>query len=170
MKKGIIAATLFLVALRTTSIATAKDNTTTLISSRNITTGSFKKLIVDKNIHVVLVADESKTSIIVTGDKDYIQNITVSTDKDVMKISSAKNLKNRKVTVYIPVKGLSSIELKSGARVSSEGILSSPLLSVLVHEGTTVELQNFGKVEVTSSDDCEFIYEKNEVSKIVYAN
>ena len=168
MKAKIVLAALLLVALVNQSF-TVLNQSIPVIIGREISIGNFKKLISNKNINVVLVPSNNPVTVTVTGDEKYLNSIMVSIDNETMTISSSKNLSGKKITVYIPVKDISYLEVSEDAHVSSQGSLVCPELSVIVSEGGFVELKNLGHIDINPRN-CEFTYQKNEVSRIVFSS
>ena len=72
-------------------------------SKREITMNAFTKLIVGENIHVVLIADDNLNSITVTGDQNFVNEISVVSGTDKLVISSTKNISFCKKNAALPV-------------------------------------------------------------------
>ena len=112
--------------------------------------------------------DEERSAIRITGDENLISAVSVNVDNGLLSINSRKNLKYRNIIIYIPVTTLKSLDLASGASVLTEGTLKLDGLKVLVHDGSKVALKVIGDFQIESPDDCEFVYEKYEVSNVVF--
>jgi len=168
MKPKILAA-LALLAVCSSAFAIDKHKEPTRYATKElIIEGKFQKIVVDRYINLVLVADDKKNSVTVSGNQNFVDLIDIKVDKDEMIISSKKNPANKNITVYVPVKYLSYIELKHGASVSGRGKLQFNNLTVFVNTGSSLDLTNIGNIEVKSADDCEVVYVKNEITKRAY--
>jgi hypothetical protein len=130
--------------------------------------GTFQKVTVGNDIKLVLVPAGEKASVIIAGKETAVNNVTVKLDKNELKIASKKAVRSGSVVVYLPARGLSFIELKNGASVSGQGTLKINNLTVLANTDTQVDLKVIGNLHVRSADDCDFIYQTNEVEKVVY--
>ena len=168
MKSNILAATILSAILITSAFCYA-DNKPSNSSSKQITiSGPFKKILVGEYIKVVLIQDASASSVTIIGDEKKISYIDVSMSNNELSIKSKKNFLNRKITVYVPVKDLSLVELKNGASVSGEGALQFNDLTVTAGNNCHVALKVYGNITLKPNDDCEFVFEKNEGAKVVY--
>ncbi len=168
MKPKILAATLLSAILITSSFCYA-DNRSSNSSSKQITvSGPFKKILVGEYINLVLIQDASASYITVAGDAKKISYINVSMSNNELSIKSKKNFLNRKITVYVPVKDLSSVELKNGASISGEGALQFDNLTVTAGVNCHVALKAHGDITLKTVDDCVFVFEKNEGARVVY--
>ena len=86
-------------------------------------TTPFQKITLGSNLQLVLIQDENKSSITITGDDILVQSVKADIDKGVLSITSKKNLKNKNVKIYVPVTMLTSLEIRCGASVTTEGIV-----------------------------------------------
>lgn len=168
MKSNILAATILSAILITSAFCYA-DNKPSNSSSKQITiSGPFKKIVVGEYINVVLIQDASASYITVAGDEKKIPYINVSMSNNELSIKSKKNFLNRKITVHVPVKDLSLVELKNGASISGEGALHFNNLTVTAGDNCRIALKAYGNITLKPTDDCEFVFEKNEGAKVVY--
>lgn len=163
MKSKIFAAALLLITTVTNSFGSGNNSNFPVIREVVITS-SFQKIVVEKNVRVVLVQHMDKP-ITITGDEKKVQDIELYVVNDELIITS-KNTNTESIVVYVPVKNLSLLKLASGASVSGEGVLKFDNLTVEVNNESQVNLKVIGKLVLKAADGCELVYEKNEISKI----
>ena len=157
MKSKILAATLLLITTVTSSFASSNNSNFPVMRQVRISK-PFQKLVVNSNIHLVLVQDESKSMITITGNEKDVDNVGITYNNDQLVITS-KNNKDA-VVMYIPVTDLSLINLASGATVSGEGDLKFNNLTVIVNQESFVNLKAAGNVTLKPADNCDVVYEK----------
>lgn len=131
--------------------------------------GNFKTITVANNINLVLVPASGISKVLVAGEEAKIKEVTISVANNKMTISSSKTVNPGSVTVYVPVTDLTYIKLGNGASVSSEGALKINDLTVFVNVDSRMELKTIGNINVTTADDCEFVYEKKQITKLKQA-
>jgi Putative auto-transporter adhesin, head GIN domain len=169
MKTQMLSAVFASAALLTGSFAFSNDAKPITTTTREIALkSSFQKIAVGCNLQVVLVQDAIRSTVIITGDETVVPAINVSIDKSVLSITSRKNLKNKKIKIYVPVTTLTSLDLASEASVATEGVLKLDSLKVMVHEGSKVALNVIGNLQIEPADDCDLVYEKFEKTKVIY--
>ncbi len=169
MKTQLLSAVLISVAILTGSFAYSNDAKPVATSTKEIAIQSFfQKITLGSNLQLVLIQNKNRPSIHITGDENLLEAINVNIDKGVLSITSKKNLKNRKIKIYVPVSNLTSLELNSGASVATEGVVQLDDLLVLVHEGCKVNMNILGNSHVEAADDCDFVYEKYQKSNVVF--
>ena len=105
----------------------------------------YEKILVGENIKVILTEDVPGT--VSTTWKNEIQ-LTV-TDR-VLSVKKLVYGNPGKVTVYIPVQRLKSIELNEGSSAYSNGQLLSNKLTVYVKESSYFELKSKGIIKAVS--------------------
>lgn len=106
---------------------------------------AYEKILVGENIKVILTEDVPGT--VSTTWKNEIQ-LTV-TDR-VLSVKKLVYSNPGKVTVYIPVQRLKSIELNEGSSAYSNGQLLSSKLTVYVKESSYFELRSKGIIKAVS--------------------
>lgn len=164
MKPKIFAVILLLTAFVTSSFAKSGSPA---VKREIAIMAPFKKIIVGEYINVVLVQDPYRLTITVSGDEKNVQYVHTNIYNNRLTISSKKNLTGKKITVYIPVGDLSEVHLSTGASVSGEGILKFPDLTVIMSDDTHTSLDVLGDVKISSNENCDFVYEKNEKYKVI---
>ena len=127
MKKTIILSALLLLF----GIAVMAGNDPVKNNSREIAILPFTKLSVSANVTVILYESPSITSVVVKGKENYARKIAVLQKGSKLLITSKTNddLKE-KVTVYIPVYKLRSLEVINDPVIKSQTILDCPDLEV----------------------------------------
>ena len=157
MKSKIFATILLVVVSITSSFAIVNNSNFPVIKQVRITR-PFQKLVVNSNVHLVLVQDESKSIISITGNEKDVESIEITCNKDQLTITSKKNTEG--IVVYVPVTDLSLINLASGAAVSGEGNLQFDNLTVIVDTDSYVNLKAAGNINLKPADNCDVVYEK----------
>jgi hypothetical protein len=127
---------------------------------------AFEKIQVGNNIQLVLTQTPNNTGVIVKGDEKFIPNVNVSIDNGVLSITSKRNLKDRRVKIYVPVTTLTSLELGREASVTTKGAVKLDNLTVIVNDGSTVALDVIGNLHIEPAAGCDFVYEKFEKSNV----
>ena len=164
MKTSILAAA-FTCLLFTSSFAIDRKQ---MSSSREETIEQgFNKIRVGENIKLVLVPADQKNTVTISGDQSKLNAITFKVKGDQLLIYSANTLNKESITVYVPVKDLSYIDLKQGASVSGQGDLKFNNLTIFVNIDSRMNLTMTGKINIKQADDCDFIYEKKEITSMV---
>lgn len=168
MKTRILAAA-FTCLLFTTTSSFAFDRKESAPSTREVAIGEkFQRIRVGENIKMVLVPADQQNAVTISGNQSNLDAVTVKVRGNQLLISSGKTLNKGAVTVYVPVKDLSYIDLKEGASVSGKGNLKFTDLTVFVNIDSRMELTMIGNINIKQADDCDFIYEKKETAKVVY--
>jgi len=168
MNSKILVATILSAILITSAFCYADNKPSNSSSKQNTISGPFKKILVGEYIKVVLVQDASASSVTIIGDEKKISYINVSMSNNELSIKSKKNFLNRKITVYVPVKDLSLVELKNGSSIFGEGALQFNDLTVTAGNDCRVALKAHGNITLKTTEDCVFVFEKNEGAKVVY--
>jgi hypothetical protein len=169
MKTQLLSTVLVSIAILAGSFAYSNDAKPVNTLTKEIAIKSaFQKITLESGIDLVLVQGANRSTILITGEENLVESVNVSIEKGVLSISSKKSLRNKKIKIYVPVTTLSSLDLASYASVTTEGIVKLKGLKVLVHEGSKVSLNILGDFHIESGDDCDFVYEKYEVAKVVY--
>lgn len=169
MKSLILSAVFVSAVLLNRSFAYNHDAKPGSTSTKEIVlTSGFEKIVAGADIHLVLVQDVNKSTATITGDDKSIEAVNITITKGFLTVTSKKNLKNRDVTIYIPVSKLTSLELRNDASVTTNGILIISDLKVLIHAGSKVDMKVIGNFQVEPVDDCDFVYEKFEKTRDVY--
>ena len=119
------------------------------------------------NIQVILVQNVNSSNVVIKGDEKFIPFVNVSIDNGVLSITSKKNLKDRKIKIYVPVFGLTSLELGNNASASTKGIVKLDNLKVIVNDGGTVALHIIGNLHIEPGVGCDFVYETYNKSNVV---
>jgi hypothetical protein len=124
---------------------------------------SFEKLVVDANIDLVLVQDDTLKRAIIEGDEQLVPQIAVTIVNGIMTISSRGNNSwyKGKVQVTVAVKELSKLEVNANATISTRNALHSAKLLVTVNGDCDVHVTSTGKVSFDTADG----YAIEELSK-----
>lgn len=165
MKLKIFAAAFFSIALITSGFA--GNPKPAAITREIVITTKFDKVIVGAHLTVVLVQDPNVTSIRISGDEKSVQYVAANVVKNRLQILAKRSLEGKKVTVYVPVKDISAIELSNGSSLSGKGVLIFSNLTVILNDDAHVELNAYGEINIQSGDNCDFVYERNDRYKMI---
>jgi hypothetical protein len=167
--KKMLTAVLISTALLTGTFAYSSDAKPVKSITREIPIESaFQKIAIGNNLQLVLIQDENISAIRITGDENLVNEVNVSIEKGVLTINSKKNLRNKNIRIYVPVRVLTSLDLGGGTSVATEGIVQLNGLKVTVHVDSKVDLNVIGDLEIEAGDDCDLVYEKYEKFNVVY--
>jgi acid stress-induced BolA-like protein IbaG/YrbA len=155
MKTKILLAALVLFSLANQSFI-SKSKTGEALVEKKIPINRFDKLQLGKNVTVILVPAIQTDCVTVTGDAKNLELLAVSEEGGGLSVSLKKRITSGRLTVYIPVNGLSNIELGEDAHVLSQGFLNCSTITITVKDGSTVDIKNQGKV-VVQTDHCDFV-------------
>jgi Putative auto-transporter adhesin, head GIN domain len=165
--KQILSTVLVSTALLTGTFAYSRDAKPATTTMRVIPiTSAFQKIEAGNNIQLVLIQDAYRSTVVIKGDANFIPAVNVNIDKGVLSITSKKNLKGRKIKIYVPITTLSSLKLAYDASATTEGTVKLDDLMVIVQDGGAVNLHVIGNVHVEPVTGCDFVYETYEKSKI----
>ncbi|MEP6949459.1 MAG: DUF2807 domain-containing protein [Ginsengibacter sp.] len=171
MKTQLLSAVLVSVAILTGTFAYSSNAKPIKTSTKEIAiTSPFQKITVGNNLQLVLIQDESKSAVLITGDDNLLKFVKVSVNKGVLSIASNRYLGNRNIKIYVPVSTLASLDLASGASVATEGIVKLENLKVFVREDCKVNLHILGNFQLESDDDCDIVYQKYEKYNVVFVH
>ena len=134
------------------------------------TNGNYKRIAVDDNINLVLVPEAQLSAVTITGDAARVNQISVKTRGDELVITSKYMVKPYSITVYVPATEISYINLNRGASVSGKGDLKFKDLTIFVNIGSRMELTITGNINIEQANDCDFIYDKKQINKVIYSN
>ena len=127
MKKAIFV-TAFLMALGFSSLAGVDPGKNI---TREVKIMPFDKLIVSANITVMLYESPDISTVVIQGKESLIQRIALLQKGSSLVITSGSKLDMKeKVTVFVPVNKLKSLEVSDDAFIKSQTILHSPQLDV----------------------------------------
>lgn len=132
--KTIFATGLIALAISTSAYA-SEDLKTTTISAGAVTPASIKKLIVNGNVEVTLSQDP-QSKVLYTN--DGTDEVTVKKIGSSLVISSAKNAKNAKVTVYID--DIYRIQASENAMVKTDKSLTLKNLQLYLSDAAQANL------------------------------
>lgn len=151
MKKKLGLLFFLLLAIVVASYAQGGDNSNYAVSEMAVS--SFQKLVVNANVDVVLVQNDTLRKAYVEGDPQLVPEISVTVSNGVMTIASRKQITYRgKVQVNVTVKELSAIEINADAGVVTFDPLHSPKLSVSVNGYCDLHLKSTGKIFLEAED------------------
>lgn len=153
MKKTILLIVVLLGLCRGASFA--GDGST---RTREVKVLPFDKLIIAANITVVLYENPDASTVIVQGKANYAKRVTVLQKEDRLVITSGSGAHMReKVTVYVPVNKLKSLEVNESAMVKSQNILQSPGLEIRTDGLCEVNIIVKGAVKVKEGEHYTFL-------------
>jgi hypothetical protein len=156
MKKTLVITLLLLCG----GLVTQAEKTRPENSCKKIAVNAFTRLKVDANIDVILIEEARPGMVSIEGDKTLLDDIRVTVVNGELIVSSAKakHYSNR-VSIGIPVKQLSRLEINANANVSTLNELDSKSLEVRVNSDCRFNIKTNGKIEFTSPDDIDVNYQ-----------
>ena len=164
MKKKLGLMFLLLLALVVASYAQTADNTSYTVSE--IAASAFRKLVVNANVDVVLVQNDTLRKAYVEGDPNLVPGISITVADGTMIIASSKNINYRgKVQVNIAVQELWKIEINANAGIVSFDQLHSPKLYVSINGFCDLHLKSNGKIFLDAEDGYWIKYQNKSKKK-----
>jgi hypothetical protein len=114
---------------------------------------SFKKMVVDADIDVVLVQNDTLKRAFIEGDDQLVPQVTVTVKNGTLTIDTRSNHSYRgKVQVTITVQQLNELEINENAGISSVNHIKAPKLSVTVNSDCDVHLTSTGSIIFNTAD------------------
>lgn len=161
MKQLII---LFVSALLATSSGFAQQGKKSRFIAPLVAEEPIRHLTISGNIDVLLTQDRPfNTGVRVpASDRDKLD---ARIDHDILFLSATDKLSpNERLTVYVTVNDLNSLELKGNVVVNSLGILQSPHLRIVTSEKGMVALRSGGQILVSGPASYQVIKENGHYS------
>lgn len=154
----------FIVALLLAAVVTGQaqiaDNTGYVLSELAIS--PFQKIVVNANIDVVLVQNDTLKKAYIEGDERWVPEISVTVSNAVLTITSRKQISYRgKVQVTVSVKELAKLEINADAGIVSFSPLHSPSIAVFINGYCDLHLKSTGKILVQAGEGYEIRDRKN---------
>ncbi|MFT3933206.1 MAG: DUF2807 domain-containing protein [Chitinophagaceae bacterium] len=120
-----------------------------------VSVSSFNKLVVNANVDVVLVQNDSLKKAYIEGDEKLVPEISITVSDGVMTIASShKQTSYRgKVQVNVTVQELQKLEINADAGVVSFDALHSPKLFVNINGFCDLHLKSNGKIFLDADED-----------------
>lgn len=137
---------LLLLAVSITSAsALAQNKVVPLIAEEEI-----RSMTITGNIHVMIIEDEPGNENVRT-EPSMVDKIKISISGDHISIApSRKAIAGESLYVYVTVNDLSRLELRGDALATSNGVLNSTSLNVVMHERSRIALRSKGELQVKS--------------------
>ncbi|MGZ5220455.1 MAG: GIN domain-containing protein [Chitinophagaceae bacterium] len=111
--------------------------------------GKSEHITVASDMNIVLLAgNESDQSISMDGSASDKLDLKLS--NNAMRISSVRQSKKEKLTVYLYVNNLKSITVESNSTVKTIGVLNAPALKAFVDSDAMVHLKTKGDIKAYS--------------------
>ena len=118
-------------------------------NSREIAVMPFDKLSVSANITVILYESANINTVVIRGKESHARNIAVlQKDSRLLITSNNSNDMKEKITVYVPVNKLKSLDVSNDAVIRSQTILDCPNLDVATDGLCEIHIIVSGNVNV----------------------
>lgn len=158
--KNLITIALGLLIAAGNAFATPADNTAAYSRpADHIARGSYHSIVVEDDIDLVLTESDLAGITVVANDK-VKNDVRFKIVDGVLHINSTgKSLRNKAI-VYVPVSNLEKLEINGQSRVTSSGILNSPLLKVIIRGEAAINLRSNGDVQVDGDEETELHIDK----------
>lgn len=157
MKTKLVIAIL-LICASISSIANPKSRDIEI--SKTIPVSSdYNKISVGKNISVIFVKMQSAVAV-VNGTVKSSANLDIKVVEGTLFITSKRYVASNSITIYLPAKNLSEINLGENAKIHSEDIMKCNDLTVYLSGGSYASLITQGKIEYKAIGDIELDVER----------
>lgn len=120
---------------------------------------AYNMIVVNDDIDIVLT-QSTESEIRVIGHEHDVRLVKYRVRNGVLVIESNKGSLKGKVTVFVPVRNLKTVEINGRSFVRSNGILSSKNLLVIVNDEAKLDLRNYGKINFKTDIDIVLEFEK----------
>jgi len=161
MKRQIV--TMFaLLVLSGSAVAKEKSDGPDVISVK--ITAPFQKLVVEGNVEVLLF-ENSLTFANVQGEKKSIDAVEFTQKDGVLTITAPSN-GGDKAVVYLPVQHITMIEAWKDATVTSNTVLNSSDLTILLNDDCKVSVTATGKIKLLEGEETTMVVLKNVIKPI----
>ena len=166
MKKKLGLMFLLLLAVVIASYAQRAGDTSYALSE--LAVSSFERIVVNANVDVVLVQNDTLKKAYIEGDEQYVSQVSVTVNNGTLTIAAREHKSYRgKVQVTIAVKQLAGLEINADAGVASIDTLRSPKLFVNINGLCDIHLKSTGKILFDAEDGYWIKYRYNSGKKIV---
>ncbi len=155
--KHLLTAVLLLVTAAVSAQTTEKKKS----AVTKVNVDSFKKLVINASIDVLLIEDNEPGILYIEGDKDYFDDISIKQENGVLTIEAVKDRSYKnKIYIGLPVKNLTAIDIYANTFVTGMNILKSREIVVTLYEECTVNLKSTGKIHIRSGADIGYSFLK----------
>jgi hypothetical protein len=126
---------------------------------------SFDKVVIDANVDVVLVQNDTLRRAFIEGDDQLVPQVAVTVKNGTLNVhTSSRDSYKGKVQVTIAVQKLSSLEINGDAGVTSMNHIVSPKLTVAVNSDCNVHLKTTGKIVFDTAEGFNINYVYNSAA------
>lgn len=129
---------------------------------------SFSKMVVDAEIDVVLVQNDTLKRAFIEGDDQLVSLVAVTVKNGILNISSRVNSSLKgKVQVTVTVQQLAELEINAQAGISSVNHIKAPRLDVSVNNNCDVHLKTTGKITFNTAEGfhINYVYNSDDYRK-----
>ena len=145
MKKNLGLMFLLLLTMVVASYAQTAGDTNYALSE--LAVSPFQKIVVNSNVDVVLVQNDTLKKAYIEGDEKLVPEIAITVNNGTLTISSRENVSYRgKVQVTIAVKQLLNLAINADASVVAFDALQTPKLQVSINGICDLHLKSTGKI------------------------
>jgi Putative auto-transporter adhesin, head GIN domain len=118
--------------------------------------GSFKNLMLEGNILVVLTNDAPGT-IIVEGKEKLVNKIRGILKNDTLTVDLMPNHWFAKLTIYLSATTLQSLQLNGDGKITSVDFIKSAHLNISLNGNINVKVKTLGQLSFDTPDDIELL-------------
>lgn len=163
MKKvGMIIAVIMTISFGYLNAKATKDESVSKLNGMVAEGKPFNAVVVNNNVNVVLL-NNSASQVVVKGNPDAVGNIDYYVRRGILYVDTKDDSKAKNVTVYISANQLKSIEVTGSSLVQSQDTINNRLLKMIMNGEGKFVVKNRGRVLVTSDNDIDLFYKKNNV-------
>ena len=159
MKRTLIVALVFILGSSAT-FAGGRKGAILHQSTKTITlNSSFNKVTVGENLKVVFTS-QAGLDVSISGDQKFVDGVNLQVKDGILVIDAKAGVNHLTGTIYLPANNLTLIEAKADSKISSNGFLNSRNLTIVINEGSRVELKNKGTLTFKSESGTTLDFEK----------
>jgi hypothetical protein len=131
-------------------------------AEKTITTdGYFTSLSVSDDVTIILT-NQMGNELIVSGAEDEVDMLYAEVEDGRLYIGTRAGWKKTAITVYVPARLLSSVEVNGNAVVKSQQTLNINKLDLKINGPCLVDVKVTGKIDVSSSEDYEYRIQRKQ--------
>jgi hypothetical protein len=123
------------------------------------TEAAFHTIVVNDDVDVILV-ESDRSAVDIKGAGVGAEAVKFHVRNGKLYIGSKSGSLKDKVTVYVNVSRLASLEVNGSSRISNQGVLNSTILRVRVNGEALIDLKNYGEILFYSDDSIRLKFKK----------
>lgn len=119
-------------------------------------------IVLNNGVNLVLI-DDLTNDIFIEGRAGFVQTVDISFKDGELIISGTEEHEEKPVAVFVSARFLREILVNGNSIVGSYQTLQNKGLNVTVNGDCKLMLRTLGKVNVTATNDCTFIYKAKKL-------